>query len=907
MSDHPTHAETPALTVSTDLLRTHEGREINGQWTLQFQVGSGGMATVFAATDASGEQVAIKLMHAAQARDPLLRQRFIREAELMEAVEHPGSVMIYEYEETAENELYIAMELLEGEAVSDIWKRYEGRLPLELALDLGEQTLGFLSACHRLGIFHRDLKPSNLFLTREGVCKVLDFGVAHVETAGLDLTTPGQALGTPAFMSPEQAAGRLDLLDQRSDIFSLGATLYTLLSGQRLHEAASSQQAFVLAATSQAQSLARVAPDMPLPVIRMVDKATAWDPADRFQTTEEMRQGILDFLNSMRRGEEAASRGLSRGDVARVEALSAAALEDEEESADSDRLARVMRPVFQAVERTLGFVRRYSWDHPETGNRVSDFYDILSESLEDAPDGLQWSILPHSFNHRKKPIWEPEGLNEDIPYNLFAAGFRMMRILPGFDRGQLGRFLQWLTIDLENDLPPEDDLATMFWDMNLKNVEYRTVTSISLHNALGDDKSQFEELEEAAKAHMERSKEIARMVLEMGRESVLEAHAMQVGGRERFFQGVRNVEPRALERLRRHLDNQQEIWPDRLGRVLSAAYIDSVRTHESVLISEPMAELGRRYIRTGKFSELTAVYLQGVKSFEDAALKRQFVANLFSTSNLTMLLGAVASGALLQNGADEAVTKGLEELMKVLPEGSFDPVLTALTQCDDERIAAALVCYLERFIEGNEGKLGRVLQTASIPLSLELVRVLAKRPGSAALPVLRFGAKNPHMRVRVKTLEARAHYDGEDVSDELRALMQETDPKARIQALRVIGEYGIEQAAPVLAERCEERGFHNLPESERRMVLELLWELDREEGEDICLMLARRNMIPDKERNDTRAMAIQLLGARAGSDEAIRTVRAAMSWGWWNSKETRDVAEKALISIEGRFGEDFDD
>ena len=907
MSDHPTHAETPALTVASDLLATHEGRVINNRWTLQFQVGSGGMATVYAATSSEGKQVAIKLMHAAQARDPLLRQRFIREAELMQAVEHSGSVTIFEYEETEDQELYIAMELLEGEAVSDIWKRYEGRLPLELALQLGEQTLGFLSACHRLGIFHCDLKPSNLFMTHDGVCKVLDFGVAHVETAGLDLTTPGQALGTPAFMSPEQAAGRLDLLDQRSDIFSLGATLYTLLSGQRLHEAASSQQAFVLAATSQAQSLARVAPDMPLPIIKLVDKATAWDPIDRFQTVEEMRQRILEFLDSRRRGEETASAGLSKDDVARVEALSAAALEEEEGDEDAARMLKVLRPVFQAVERTLGFVRRYSWEHPETSNRLADLNDVLFEALDRAPDGLQWSILPHSFTHRKKPIWEPEGLNEDIPYNLFAAGFRMMRILPGFGRSEIGKLIRWMTLDPQVELPPEDDLATAFWDLNLKNVEYRTVTSISLHNALGEHRGQFDELEDAAKAHMERSKEIARMVLEMGRESVLEAHAMQLGAGERAIQGVRHVDPRALERLRRHLESQREMWPNRLGRVLASAYTDSVRTHESDLISAPMAELGRRYIRTGKFSALTSTYLEGANSIEDEGLKRQFVANLFSPANLHMLMEAVATGAVLQQGSAEEVTKGLEQLMKALPEGSFEPVLSALTQCEDERVAAALICYVERFIEGNEGKLGRVLQSGTIPLSLELIRVLAKRPGAAALPVLRFGAKNSHMRVRVKALEARANYKGEDVSDELRALLQETDPKARIQALRVIGEYGIEQAAPVLVERCEEGDFNELPESERRMILDLLWELDVEDGEDACLLLARRSVVPGRERSDTRAIAIELLGRRADSDAAIRTVRAATGWGWWNGKEIRELAEKALVAIESRFAEEPDD
>ncbi|MCA9565399.1 MAG: serine/threonine protein kinase, partial [Myxococcales bacterium] len=258
MSDHPTRLQTPGSELLAGARDELIGEIISDRWRLTEAVGSGGMATVYAAQDKSGGWVAIKLMHPDQTTDTGLRQRFIREAELMSVVgHHPGAVKIYEFGITANGQPFIAMDLLVGESVSDVWKRYRKKLPVQLALDIGLQSLSFLKACHELGIFHRDLKPSNLFLMKDGTVKVLDFGIAHFSHQDMDLTAPGQALGTPAFMSPEQAAGRLDLLDQRSDIFSLGATLYTLLSGQRLHDASSAQQAFVLAATSQAGSLAR--------------------------------------------------------------------------------------------------------------------------------------------------------------------------------------------------------------------------------------------------------------------------------------------------------------------------------------------------------------------------------------------------------------------------------------------------------------------------------------------------------------------------------------------------------------------------------------------------------------------------------------------------------------------------
>ena len=899
MSDHPTRAETPAVTVASDLLKTQDGRVINGKWQLQSQVGSGGMATVFAATGPVDGTVAIKLMHAAQARDPLLRKRFIREAELMERVEHAGSVRIFEYGSTPENELYIVMELLDGVPVSDLWKRHEGRLPLELAVEIGQQTLGFLSACHALGIFHRDLKPSNLFLTGEGVLKVLDFGVAHVETAGLDLTTPGQALGTPAFMSPEQAAGRLDLLDQRSDIFSLGATLFTLLSGQRLHEAASSQQAFVLAATSQATSLARVAPDVPLEVIRIVDKACSWDPKDRYQSVDEMREALTQYLSALDKGDGTAAKGLSRDDESRVQALSAAALEEEDLTGDTEEMVRRLRSIFQFIDRALGVIRRYGWDHQEADNRLKLLDDAFQEALDVSPDGLQWSILPHSFTYRTKSIWEPDGVGGDVPYYLFASGFRMIRVIPGFNRRQLTRFMKWLVTDPLVDLPPEDDLATVFWDLDLPSVEYRLVTSISMHAAMGEHLKHFEELEELVGHHLDRSKEIARMVLEMGREAVLEAHAMEVGRERAGMRGVRTVDQRALERLRRVMKTQATSWSARLGRVLASAFVEAGRTDELQLITEPIAELGTRYIRTGRFSPLSDLYQAGLASLASEAHKREFAAHVFTTANLRMLMDALISGQL-EAQAGDGLLEGLGQLMDVLPEGNFDVVLSALTSLDDRDLQVALIRYIERFIDGNEARLGRTIQTAAPSLALELVRIIRDRAASVALPVLRFGAKNPSVRVRVNALEARASFPNEDVTDELRALLEERDAKARVQALRVIGEYGISQAAVVLADRAEEKAFHQVPESERRLVLELLWELDKDEGEDLCLLLAHRAVVPDKDRSDTRSIAIGMLGDRASSHEAIHAVKAATRWGWWNSRQLRKQAAHALASIERR-------
>ena len=151
---------------------------------------------------------------------------------------------------------------VEGETLRQRWKRRRKRMPVVEALKIAESVLDTLVPFHEANIIHRDLKPANIFICLDGVIKLLDFGVAQMrETGGAALTRAGTALGTPSYMSPEQAQGHSDNLDARADIFSVGATLYAILSGKRLLHGKSANEAFILAATQPAPSLARTAPE----------------------------------------------------------------------------------------------------------------------------------------------------------------------------------------------------------------------------------------------------------------------------------------------------------------------------------------------------------------------------------------------------------------------------------------------------------------------------------------------------------------------------------------------------------------------------------------------------------------------------------------------------------------------
>jgi serine/threonine protein kinase len=275
------------------------GQWVKRKYRLEALLGVGGMATVYAARHRNGARVALKIMHTEFAREEGVKTRFLREGYVANKVDHPGVVRILDDDETDQGEPYLVMELLEGETLQQLWKRRDRMVPPVEALVISEQILDTLHPFHELNIIHRDLKPANIFICQDGNVKLLDFGVAQMREGGEAMTRAGTALGTPSFMSPEQAMGKSDQLDGRSDIFSVGATLYAILSGQRLHHGKSDNEAFILAATQPAPSLARVAPELPTDVIAFVDRALQWDRRKRYKTASEMREECVKLLGSL--------------------------------------------------------------------------------------------------------------------------------------------------------------------------------------------------------------------------------------------------------------------------------------------------------------------------------------------------------------------------------------------------------------------------------------------------------------------------------------------------------------------------------------------------------------------------------------------------------------------------------
>ncbi|HEU5072888.1 MAG TPA: serine/threonine-protein kinase [Polyangiaceae bacterium] len=267
-----------------------------GRWTLETFVGSGATATVYRARSSDGQLAAVKLLLPQMAAHDEVRRRFHQEARIVASLDHPSIVRMLDYDVSGPANAYIAFEYLEGETLAARAEREA--LSVTEIVNIADRVLDALAVAHAAGVVHRDLKPSNVFLTSGGAVKVLDFGVARVTAADATAlgTRLGAAIGTTAYMAPEQALGKHDRIDARTDVFSLGAMLFRLLSGEPVHPANSVTEALERTATTPARSLATVASHLPGELIAIVDLCLAFAPSARYPDAPALQRDLRAWL-----------------------------------------------------------------------------------------------------------------------------------------------------------------------------------------------------------------------------------------------------------------------------------------------------------------------------------------------------------------------------------------------------------------------------------------------------------------------------------------------------------------------------------------------------------------------------------------------------------------------------------
>jgi serine/threonine-protein kinase len=267
------------------------GRVLADKWYLVDLLGAGSAGAVYRAVGPDDQAVAVKMLHPELAVEKTVRARFIHEAYVANKIESPGVVRILEDGVDDDGVPFLVMELLDGETLEARLTRKGGRLPVFEVLWATDRTLRVLEAAHAMGVVHRDIKPENLFLTSDRTLKVLDFGIARIADSA-EQTRAGTVLGTLAFMAPEQARGEVGAVGVRSDLWSVGATMFTLLSGRLVRDDADIGKLLLEAGKAKVPSLHEVAPELPSDLTELVDYALSLEAGARWPNAKTMRRAV---------------------------------------------------------------------------------------------------------------------------------------------------------------------------------------------------------------------------------------------------------------------------------------------------------------------------------------------------------------------------------------------------------------------------------------------------------------------------------------------------------------------------------------------------------------------------------------------------------------------------------------
>jgi eukaryotic-like serine/threonine-protein kinase len=279
----------------TTLAAKRVGTTLRGKWRLDALIDVGGMAAIYSATRPDGLRGAVKVPKPHTSLAPEVACKFLRES-------HPNAVRVLDDDVDDDGNVCVVMELLEGETLHELARAAGGKLAPDDVLRVLDQLLGGVAALHDAGIVHRDIKPANVFLTNDGRVKLLDFGIARIGEAATDWAAAANGvlvMGTPDYMSPEQARGRWDLVDALSDLWSVGALAFTLLSGEIVHQETTLPELLVAAFENEARSLSTALPSAPGALVALVDRALARKRAERFPDAFAMRAAVRAVFRAL--------------------------------------------------------------------------------------------------------------------------------------------------------------------------------------------------------------------------------------------------------------------------------------------------------------------------------------------------------------------------------------------------------------------------------------------------------------------------------------------------------------------------------------------------------------------------------------------------------------------------------
>ena len=889
-----------------------------GAWQIKSLIGIGGAGAVYLATDGT-RQGALKTLHDSIQQNAKQRSRFTREAQVTSQLNHPNVVQVIDFGTTQNDELFMVMEYLEGRALHDMMSKFGNRFELKQAVFVIKGLLSALSLAHSHGVIHRDIKPQNVFITTNPTeVKLLDFGVAHDDMSSDELTMHGAILGTPAFMSPEQARGRLDMLDARSDLFSCGALFYTMLTGKPIHKAKSAEESLLMAATKPFTTIATTLPDLHPAMVAVVDQALNWNPSKRFQSADAMLNATINAWKVCLATSSDAPTSTSQQAIKQAAAVAQHIEHTPEESLDTledsssteapshtEHLGE-LKQAFQSLERTLDTRRKYGQHHREVVEQMDRCFESFVSAISTHQKSVRFLIKPYSFGIHQTSVWEPEAPFDEVPYNVFSSGIRAIEIDVAISREEFVDWLVILTMDPQRDLPPEDDLGMVLWERNFQHIKLHMVTNFRV----GDLEQQREftqacedtthhtmlRLEDVQATHMQR----AQLMLAIGPQGMTELQSKLY--RPEYPQANATLNPQPLiskqdlGKLSGVLSMPRGSLTQRAPYTLMQVYEDQrIPPSEQQRFRQALSVAFTRYSRQKSAAHLIDFYSQLVLSSQQKEQRRSLTQHLFTPDIIERLF------AQFQKHSELVFehTNQFKTLLTYLDHRALKQVCTLYPEVQNHKNTVSLLYhYITIHAHTSPDDVGELLLHVHIPHARLLLKHLQTLQGEEALRaitrIVEHAEVSPDLLLETYTWLAQRH--PAHAANLLTRLLSFEAPETRIRTLQQVKTHPINTLTTVLEQHTHPQLFSAKPYSERRLIMELLQEHAPYVARDKSIILLNNHSM-GKVHNTSRQLAIEMLSTLPPCPEVYEALEDAMKRRPWNSKAVQEFAEQTLQKL----------
>lgn len=864
-------------------------------WRLDGLLGTSETNTVYAVSDRSGEPAALRLLHVERRGDSGARRRAFREAAHVRRLDHPGTARVLVADVTAHAEPYVVMERLYGlDAGALLRARGSGVRP-EVALAIVEEVLEVLARGHDEHLIHRGVHLPTVFCGADGVVRVLDWGAAWSSDDDPPLSLADVGVQPHPMLAPEVTAGANPVL--ATDVYGAGLVLVSLLTGDAM-EGPRGDLSEVLAHVDAA--LSRSTEPFRHDVADLVGRVLHEDPRQRMPTAQAMLRTVRGLRERLT---EESTQTLVAGEVDRW--YEGPALDDGLHRAWQS--ADALRAVFGLVESALYSARRSGWEDEESIERTEAVLSDLLDVVRDDDEGVSLTIRPQHVESRGRIVWEPRAPFDVIPYHLFDAGFRRLRVLPGIDRDECRRFLRWLVTDPDRDLASEDDLATMWWREAFRHVRCDLVSSVVLQ-----DMDEYDVLDRELRRLRANAVDEIREALAARLTGQHDIDAPADATAEDEDEIVRAVHrdaavvlpPDVLEGLGEELDGKLPDRVRRLSEIVGRSWLDAEAVGDGEIVVSAFRLFAEERRREEESLEAVAVFAGLCAWVTDPDARRRFARPFADPVVLRDVLTEVAplSGRRVPESRIQRSLGPFTMLLDVLGPEVFSAVLNALASTEHPRLIEVFEAWLTKYAHGRSKAIGERLSLSPAVSATAMLRAIWADPDEDAAVASLDALSSRFADVRLDAYARLVAHAPEEATEPFAELLVDATPQVRRSAIRIAVDGGLVGASMALARRTRDGAFDKLPLAERHAVFSALLHLAPEEAEEaLGWLVVNEKAFTDPEHDRTRKLAADLLG-ELGGPGAIQHLKGVTGLRFWTAKAIRQAAKDAIRKIESRHG-----